>query len=68
LTCACRAGNECPEPVVILLTPEYRGARIDAGVGWTIVTVAVAATGALFAGSLILLASGQSVEQFQGME
>jgi hypothetical protein len=35
--------------------------------GWTIVTVAVAANIALFAGSLVFMASGLSFEQFQGM-
>lgn len=37
-------------------------------VGWTIVTVAVTANIALLVGSLVFLASGQSFEQFQGME
>jgi hypothetical protein len=37
-------------------------------VGWTIVTVAIAANLALFVGSIVFLASGQSFEQFQGME
>ena len=37
-------------------------------VGWTIVTVAIAANLALFAGSIIFLASGQSFEEFQGMK
>ncbi len=37
-------------------------------VGWTIVTVAITANVALLVGSLVFLASGQSFEQFQGME
>jgi hypothetical protein len=37
-------------------------------VGWTIVTVAVAANVALFIGALVFLASGQTFEQFQGIE
>jgi hypothetical protein len=37
-------------------------------VGWTIVTVAIAANLVLFVGSIIFLASGQSFEQFQGMK
>ena len=37
-------------------------------VGWTIVSVAIAAHVALLAGSLVFLASGQSFEQFSGME
>lgn len=36
-------------------------------VGWTIVSVTVAADAALFVGSLVFLASGQSFEQFKGM-
>lgn len=35
--------------------------------GWTILTVAVVANLALFAGSLVFLASGQSFEQFSDM-
>ena len=35
--------------------------------GWTIVTVAVVANIALFAGSLVFMATGLSFEQFQGM-
>lgn len=37
-------------------------------VGWTIVSVAVVVNAGLFIGSLIFLASGQSFEQFRGME
>lgn len=37
-------------------------------VGWTIVTVAVAANVALFIGSLVFLASGQTFEQFEGLQ
>ncbi len=37
-------------------------------VGWTIASVAVAANLALFVGSLMFLASGQTFEQFRGME
>jgi hypothetical protein len=37
-------------------------------VGWTIVTVAIATNVALFVGSIVFLASGQSFEQFQGMK
>ncbi len=37
-------------------------------VGWTIVTVAVAANVALLVGSFVFLASGQTFEQFQGLE
>ena len=36
-------------------------------VGWTIVSVTVAADAALFLGSLVFLASGQSFEQFKDM-
>jgi len=36
-------------------------------VGWTILLVAITANLALFAGSLVFLASGQSFEQFSGM-
>jgi hypothetical protein len=36
--------------------------------GWAIVGLAVAANVALFVGSLLFLASGQSFEQFSGME
>jgi hypothetical protein len=36
--------------------------------GWTIVGLAVLANGALFVGSLIFWASGQSFEQFQGIQ
>jgi hypothetical protein len=36
-------------------------------VGWTIVTIALAANLALFAGALVFLASGQTFEQFSGM-
>lgn len=37
-------------------------------VGWTLVTVATAAYVALFVGSVMFFLSGQSFEQFQGME
>ena len=37
-------------------------------VGWTLATVTAAAYLALFAGSLIFFASGQSFEQFKGLE
>jgi hypothetical protein len=37
-------------------------------VGWTIVTVAVAANLALFAGATVFMLSGQSFEQFRGIE
>lgn len=37
-------------------------------VGWMILTVAVVANHALFVGSLVFLASGQSFEQFSGMK
>jgi hypothetical protein len=36
-------------------------------VRWTIVTIAVVANVALFIGSIVFMASGQSFEQFQGM-
>jgi hypothetical protein len=36
-------------------------------VGWAIVSIALAADLALFAGALVFLASGQSFEQFSGM-
>jgi hypothetical protein len=37
-------------------------------VGWAIVTVAIIATLALFSGSLVFFASGQSFEQFKGIQ
>jgi hypothetical protein len=37
-------------------------------VGWAIVSAAVVVNAGLFIGSLIFLASGQSFEQFRGME
>jgi hypothetical protein len=37
-------------------------------VGWAILYIAVVVNGGLFVGSLIFLASGQSFEQFTGIE
>lgn len=52
-------------PAALNIAYHYHSRR---AVGWTLVTVSGAAYLALFIGSLIFLASGQSFEQFQGME
>jgi len=52
-------------PAVLNIAYQFHTRR---AVGWTIVTVAIAANLALFVGSLVFLASGQSFEQFQGMK
>ena len=51
-------------PAALNLAYQFHTRR---AVGWTIVTVAVVANLALFAGSLVFLASGQSFEEFSGM-
>jgi hypothetical protein len=52
-------------PAALNIAYQFHSKR---AVGWTIVTVAIAANLALFVGSMIFLASGQSFEQFQGMK
>jgi uncharacterized membrane protein len=51
-------------PAALNLAYQFRARR---AVGWAILTVAIAANLALFTGSLVFLASGQSFEQFSGM-
>ena len=51
-------------PAVLNLAYQFHRRR---AVGWTIVALAILAKLALFAGSLVFLASGQSFEQFSGM-
>ncbi len=51
-------------PAALNLAYQFHRRR---AVGWMIVTVSIAANVALFAGSLVFLASGQSFEQFSGM-
>ncbi len=51
-------------PAALNLAYRFHARR---AVGWAILTVAIAANLALFAGSLVFLASGQSFEQFSGM-
>jgi tetrahydromethanopterin S-methyltransferase subunit G len=52
-------------PAALNLAYSFRRRRI---IGWAIVTVAVASYAFLLVGSLIFAASGQSFEQFSGME
>lgn len=52
-------------PAALNLAYQFHSRR---AVGWTIASVAVAANLALFVGSLIFWASGQTFEQFRGME
>jgi hypothetical protein len=51
-------------PAALNIAYQYHSRRV---VGWAIVTVAIVATLALFAGSLVFFVSGQSFEQFKGM-
>ncbi len=51
-------------PAALNLAYQFHKRR---AVGWTVLTVAIAANLALFAGSLIFLASGQTFEQFSGL-
>jgi len=51
-------------PAALNIAYQFHSRR---AVGWAIVTVAIVATLALFIGSLVFLASGQSFEQFKGM-
>jgi hypothetical protein len=51
-------------PAALNLAYQFHTRR---AVGWMILTVAIAAILALFAGSLVFLASGQSFEQFSDM-
>lgn len=50
-------------PAALNLAYQFHRRRV---VGWTIVVVAILASLALLAGSLVFLASGQSFEQFSG--
>jgi hypothetical protein len=52
-------------PAMLNVAYQFHTRRV---LGWTIVTVAVAANIALFAGSLVFMATGLSFEQFQGMD
>jgi hypothetical protein len=51
-------------PAALNIAYQFHSRR---AVGWAIVTVAIVATLALFIGSLVFLASGQSFEQFKDM-
>jgi len=51
-------------PAALNIAYQFHSRR---AVGWAIVTVAIVANLALFIGSLVFLASGQSFEQFKGM-
>lgn len=52
-------------PALLNIGYELHSRRV---VGWAIVSAAVAVNAGLFVGSLIFLASGQTFEQFRGME
>ena len=51
-------------PAALNLAYQFHRRRV---VGWSILTAAIAVDVALFAGSLVFLASGQSFEEFSGM-
>ncbi|MGH7601317.1 MAG: hypothetical protein ACREOI_33580 [bacterium] len=52
-------------PAALNIAYQFHSRRV---VGWAIVTVAIVATLALFIGSLVFFVSGQSFEQFKGMQ
>ena len=51
-------------PAFLALAYQLHGRR---AVGWTIVAATIAVQAALFAGSLVFLASGRTFEEFSGM-